>query len=1110
MKPPDISFLKSPVWIRKFVLAVVLALQFLVLPRGLTLDVAKTLSQFNCRNWTRQNGLPVDKINCVAQSRDGYLWLGTEEGLVRFDGLEFQTMAVELSSGQGHDIRNLTACKDGKIIFSVNNGGFGCYNGTNLSAMGGEGWSEAGMEVDASAIMEARNGMLWAATAKSVARWSVANRAGSFIDATNTGLVISFCEDAAGGIWLGTAGDGLYFWAEEKLNPIRDETLEKLNIFALAADSTGQIWIGTDHGLKQWAHGQVVNVPEFNWEIKALLVDRQGALWLGTSGAGLARYEKGKFTFFRKADGLCSDYVTSLLEDTEGSLWVGTRDGLSQLSDVKFPVYSINEGIGDGTGHSVAASKNGGLWIGTGLGLCYFDGSAATNYAAESLFSNPYIKLCFEARNGDVYVEDGERNIEILSGGRLLSRLTNSAWTSAIAEDAQSVLIAAGSGDCLYRFQKGKLNHYQYKDGVPPDYYWINNLFIASDGAIWVASKNGIFRLQNGAIQHWSTANGLSSDNVLWVCQDAEGSIWVGLASGIARIKDGLIKNIKPENGLADSCIYAIVPDDCGWVWFSSSRGIFRIRRTALDDFANGKIERIESEMFNGLNVVKSTGRTEQENSACKTLDGRIWFPCPWGVVMIDPAHIPVNRVAPPVHITRVLANGKLFPTADTIIVPTGRGDLQFDFTGLSFIAPESIQFRYQLEGYDSGAETAKGRRQVFYTHLKPGRYRFHVTAADADGVWNQTGDSLNIILRPHFQQTTGFYCLCGGLVLALLGAVYAWRFRHLRAKQRELQESARRLEEEVRKRTAELADRTQSLEKEVEERKRMQLEIERVHHQLLETSRQAGMAEVAASVLHNVGNVLNSVNVSATLISGQLKQSHLPALGKVAALVNEHADDLAGFLTADPKGRRLPSYLNQLSEQLVREQQNGLMELDLLCQNIEHIKDIVAMQQNYGKISGVTETVQIADLVEDALRIHAGTLARHGIELARDYAELPPIEVEKHKALQILVNLIANGWHACDEAGRNDKRLKITISRAAHGIQISVSDNGIGIPQDNLKRIFNFGFTTRKEGHGFALHSGAIAATEMGGLLTALSEGPGQGATFTLTLPLQPPNIGL
>jgi len=240
------------------------------------------------------------------------------------------------------------------------------------------------------------------------------------------------------------------------------------------------------------------------------------------------------------------------------------------------------------------------------------------------------------------------------------------------------------------------------------------------------------------------------------------------------------------------------------------------------------------------------------------------------------------------------------------------------------------------------------------------------------------------------------------------------------------------------------------------------------------------------------------------------LKQSHLPALGKVAALVNEHADDLAGFLTADPKGRRLPSYLNQLSEQLVREQQNGLMELDLLCQNIEHIKDIVAMQQNYGKISGVTETVQIADLVEDALRIHAGTLARHGIELARDYAELPPIEVEKHKALQILVNLIANGWHACDEAGRNDKRLKITISRAAHGIQISVSDNGIGIPQDNLKRIFNFGFTTRKEGHGFALHSGAIAATEMGGLLTALSEGPGQGATFTLTLPLQPPNIGL
>jgi signal transduction histidine kinase len=803
---------------------------------------------------------------------------------------------------------------------------------------------------------------------------------------------------------------------------------------------------------------------------------------------------------------LGSDYVTSLFEDAEGSMWVGTRDGLSQLSDVKFPVYSINEGIGDGTGHSVAASKNGGLWIGTGLGLCYFDGSTATNYTDESLIPSHYVKLCFEARSGEVYVEDGERNIDVITSGRLLARLTNSIWTSAIAEDSRSVLVAAGTGDSLFRIEDGKLNHYQYKDGVPRDYYWINDLFVAKDGAIWVASKNGIFRLQDGAVQHWTTTNGLASDNGLWVCQDMDGSMWVGLASGIARIKDGQIKNIKPENGLADSWICTILPDDRGWFWFSSTRGIFRTRRTALNDFADGMIARIECELFDDLSAIKSTGRTDQENSACKTLDGRIWFPCPWGVIMIDPAHIPTNRVAPKVHINRVLANGREFSPAENIFVPPGRGDLQFGFVGLSFISPEKIQFRYQLEGFDSDWVSSEGRHQAFYTNLKPGRYIFRVIAGNADGVWNETGDSLTVELRPRFQQTIGFYCICGGLGLALLVGVYFWRIRHLEFKQRELQASGRRLESEVWKRTAELAERTQSLEKEIEERKRMELEIERVHRVLLETSWQAGMAEVATSVLHNVGNVLNSVNVSATLVLAQMKQSKAPALGKVAALLSEHAANLAGFLTAHPQGRQLPNFLSLLAEQLAREQDNANVELESLRQNIEHIKHIVAMQQNYAKISGVRETVQATDLVEDAVRMIAGALARHEIELVREYADVPPIVVEKHKVLQILVNLISNAKYACDEVKRKGKQLKVMISETAGGVQISIKDNGIGILAENLTRIFGHGFTTREGGHGFGLHSGALAAKELGGSLTVHSDGLGHGATFTLTLPLHPP----
>ena len=293
---------------------------------------------------------------------------------------------------------------------------------------------------------------------------------------------------------------------------------------------------------------------------------------------------------------------------------------------------------------------------------------------------------------------------------------------------------------------------------------------------------------------------------------------------------------------------------------------------------------------------------------------------------------------------------------------------------------------------------------------------------------------------------------------------------------------------------------------RDISDLKNAEAKVAEAHQRLLETSRQAGMAEVATNVLHNVGNVLNSVNVSATLVADSAKKSKIPYLAKVAALFGEHAADLGVFITTDPKGRQLPGYLSQLAEQLSKEQQSAIKELHLLRQNIEHIKDIVAMQQGYAKISGVTEIIQVVNLIEDALIMNAGSLARHEVELIREYTDAPPVTVEKHKVLQILVNLIRNAKHACDDSRRKDKQIRLQVAKTDDGVQIAVSDNGIGIPAENLARIFNHGFTTRKGGHGFGLHSGALAAREIGGSLTVHSAGAGQGATFTLKLPLQPP----
>ncbi len=290
-----------------------------------------------------------------------------------------------------------------------------------------------------------------------------------------------------------------------------------------------------------------------------------------------------------------------------------------------------------------------------------------------------------------------------------------------------------------------------------------------------------------------------------------------------------------------------------------------------------------------------------------------------------------------------------------------------------------------------------------------------------------------------------------------------------------------------------------------ITEQRRAEEELERVHKQLLVASRQAGMAEVATNVLHNVGNVLNSVNVSAGMVSERIKRSKCAGLARVADLLTEHAGDLATFLSG-AQGKHLPVYLQELAAQLISERDAAVAELSAVRSNVEHIKEIVAMQQGYAKRGGITDTVDVRMLVEDSLRMNEGAFSRHGVTIVREFADVPLVQVDKHKVLQILVNVVRNAKYACAEAAGGTKCVTVRV-RAAHGsILLSVSDTGVGIPKENLERIFNHGFTTRADGHGFGLHSSALAAKQLGGSLQAESAGPGQGATFTLTLPLTSP----
>ena len=298
----------------------------------------------------------------------------------------------------------------------------------------------------------------------------------------------------------------------------------------------------------------------------------------------------------------------------------------------------------------------------------------------------------------------------------------------------------------------------------------------------------------------------------------------------------------------------------------------------------------------------------------------------------------------------------------------------------------------------------------------------------------------------------------------------------------------------------------TFGISKDITAIKTAEAELDRAHRQLLETSRLAGMAEVATSVLHNVGNVLNSVNVSCSVVADRVKKSRSVNLFKAVELMRQHHQDLHQFLTQDPRGQQLPAYLSGLADHLVLEQKELLDELGLLTSNVDHIKQIVAMQQSYSKVSGVRENMPPVELVEDALRMNGAAMERHQIQVIRNFADVPMVDVERHKVLQILINLMRNAKYACEESGRKDKQVTVRVWKNGEDtVNVSVADNGVGIPAENLTRIFEHGFTTRKDGHGYGLHSGALAARDLGGSLSVVSDGPGRGATFTLCLPCLP-----
>jgi ligand-binding sensor domain-containing protein/signal transduction histidine kinase len=1085
------------------------------------LDPAHSVTQYAHGSWGPRDGLPSTVVMAINQTPDGYLWVGTTTGLAKFDGHTFTRVATHPTEpNRVEAIAALQVQKDGSMLWGMRNGGLRRYAGGEISRIG--------TDVIDPIIRTVKVGSDGVVRVGTVLGLFEIRQDGQIAKIPTRHAYVSDLSLAPDGSVYVATQRGLHIFRRDGESLV-DVPVDQNVVERVLVDRDGNVWIGTYHGLFLYRNNEFVLIGKeqglLGDHVTALYQDRDGNIWVGTT-EGLNRMRVGDKVEVRPTDRMKLHTVMCLAEDQEGSLWIGSRDGLHRLKDVSIVPWTTDEGLLGNVTPAVNGKADGSL-------LIFYSGDPT----GVSELKNGVLKSRTDIYDGPSYVApDGTlwvANTGVLFkvSGDQVQRFgpehgLRQEWISSIGADDQSLILSFAMMGGIKRFTGQGLEPYLLRDGTPfavP--FHVMYQYRQADGTLWMATYDGVWKLRDGEVtrytsvdgersmQYWYKDNpqgkhfrtvvdpGLPDNWFTYISEGPDGALWFAShRTGLARLKDGRFNAITAAQGLVSNENFSVLVDRHGDVWGSCASGIFRIKRSDLENFFAGKSDRVTPRLFTDEDGMKTEeAMHEYQPVAWESPDGVLWFATKQGVVSVDPDKLRHNLTPPPVLVERLLIDGVSFPAKARHEIEPGHNKLDIEFTALSMLAPSRVRFRYILEGYDQKWMEVSGERAARYTKVPAGKYRFRVLACNNDGVWNETGATVDLVVHPRFYQTWWFALICTGAVVGLIFSGHVWRVRRLRMREAILQER-------VAQRTAELSQANEKLTSEIAERRKAEEEVERIHRKLLTASHQAGMAEVATGVLHNVGNVLNSVNVSTATVTERLANSKVSSVEKLAAMLAEHEADLARFLTEDPRGSRIPKFIRDLAPVLKNEQAQALAEIRRLQSNIDHIKEIVTMQQNYARVSGVAEPMSPEDLFNEAMLINAGALARHEIEVVR---EIDPaagtLVAEKHKVLQILVNLITNAKYACQQSGNAQKRIVLSARRKGEQMLIAVADNGVGIAPENLVRIFNHGFTTRKDGHGFGLHSGALAATEMGGTLTVHSAGLGQGATFTLTIPVKP-----
>lgn len=835
------------------------------------LDPSKAVTQYRHDAWETDDGLPQNSVQAIAQTPDGYLWLGTQEGLVRFDGVHFavfdKSSVAEMKSNL---IWTLLVDKDGALWVGTQRGVVKHDKGVFNAVRSVDGTSEASVKT----LCQGPDGSIWIGTEGHGLTRLLRTTATTLT--TRNGLL----DNTINALLAGLDGS-IYVATPAGLNVFKDGNLTTLAInmavSALARDGQGRVWIATAAGnLARCEGGVIIKEPRpTNKEIWSLIEDRDGCLWIASGGDGLIRARRsGGYSAWTARDGLTDDFIQVVFEDREGNLWIGaSAGGLNRLTDSKFTVYTTSEGLSSKTVTSVCEDKLGNIWLGTdGGGLNRISDDRIVRFDSRNGLLNDAVMSVFPSRDGGVWVGTNDGGLNRVSDDGSVSSVDGKDLRRrsvfALCEDHSGDLWIGTYGNGLLRYSHGRFDTYTVDKGLSNEN--VISLCEGATGCMWIGtSGGGLNCLKNGRFTAYTMVAGLTSDSVTALYEDTSQNLWIGTyGGGLNRLTNGKLTAWTTKQGLFDDVVFQILEDSAGNLWMTSNRGVFRVSKKELDASSQGKIRRISCVSYgeaDGLRSIECSGGTQP--AGWKDRRGRLWFPTLAGAVMIDPANIPANSLPPLIEIEEVRVDTRDLPLprpGQPFALPPGRGRFEFHYTALSLQAPENVRFMYMLEGYDETWVDAGVRRVAYYTNIPPGHYAFKVKACNNDGVWNERGVSFELSLRPHFYESGWFYSFCALAALTGAAGIHRLRVRHLVERQRELRVLVDKQTIELRSSNEQLKASNEDLQQLNEHLQKAYEDIRRAEEEMARLSEPAGgmleeMAERAGPIANDVARMIGA-----------------------------------------------------------------------------------------------------------------------------------------------------------------------------------------------------------------------------------------------------------